>query len=254
MEKKLIPVLTIAAILTILVGGIVNSAFKDGKFTCNRYILNTYLYVSLAIIFISLILSILRYHDIFLFEKFKERLGLLFILLFIGTIATIIGMRFVSPQRVILKHLLWITFIVLMALSFHPIHYMYGKAGLDKLINSAFLTTLILVLALTAFAFYKPELISLSWGPVLFFLLLAAIVMELIIFFIKGYTPSNLHRGMSYILIGIFIGYLLYDTKLLQIRSKLCTKETADYLKESLNIFLDIWNLFIRILSVSNRN
>jgi FtsH-binding integral membrane protein len=254
METKLIPLLSISSVLFILLFSILNTAFKDGQFTCNRYILNTYLYVVLAITFIALFLSILRYKDIFLFQHIKTGYSPLMLLLFFGLIGTVLGINWVSPKNVLLKHILWLLFVILITISFHPLHYLYGKAGLDKLINVAFLTTLSLVLALTAFAFYKPELISLSWGPILFFMLLGVIILELIVLLIKGYEPTMLHRAITYIVIGIFMGYLLYDTKMLQIRAKTCTKGTADYIKESLNIFLDIWNLFIRILSLGGRS
>lgn len=253
METKLIPLLSISSVLFILIFSILNTAFKDGQFTCNRYILNTYLYVILAITFIALLLSILRYKDIFLFQNIKAGYMPLMLLLFVGLLGTVIGIGVISPKNVLLKHLLWLLFVILIAVSFHPIHYLYGKAGLDKLINVAFLTTLSLVLVLTAFAFYKPELISLSWGPVLFFMLLGVILLELIVLMVKGYNPTKLHRAITYLVIGIFMGYLLYDTKMLQVRAKSCTKGTADYIKESLNIFLDIWNLFIRILSLGGR-
>ena len=64
-----------------------------------------------------------------------------------------------------------------------------------------------------------------------------------------------IHRGISYLVIMIFMGYLLYDTKMMQVRAKSCVEGTADYVRESVNIFLDIWNMFLRILSLnSSRN
>ena len=144
--------------------------------------------------------------------------------------------------------------MLLIALSFHPVHYLYDKAGLNHLINISAITTFVLVLALTALAFYKPDMIKLSWGPALFFMLLGVIILELLVVLIKGYTPTIVHRGISYVVIAIFMAYLLYDTKLLQVRAKKCVEGTADYIKESTNIFLDIWNLFVRILSLQNRN
>ena len=53
-NKKLIPVYGLIGILAILIVKVYNSAFKGGKFTCNRYILNTYLYILLALVIISL--------------------------------------------------------------------------------------------------------------------------------------------------------------------------------------------------------
>ena len=51
--------------------------------------------------------------------------------------------------------------------------------------------------------------------------------------------------------IFIFMGFILYDTKRLQINAKACVK--ADYIKESLKLFLDIFNIFVRILGLRTR-
>jgi len=235
MEKELVPILSITSIAVILIASILNSAFKNGKFTCNRYILNTYLYVVLAIIFISLILSILKYKNIFLFKSMSLNPYLFMFILLIGLLGTVYGIVTVNPQKVLLKHTFWLLFVLLITVSF--------------------LTTLILVLTLTAIAFARPDLIKFSWGPVLFFALLAIIVLEVIVLLVKGYKPTGLHRAISYIVIFIFMGYLLYDTKMMQVRAKQCIEGSADYIRESVNIFLDLWNIFLRILSLnSTRN
>ena len=93
---------------------------------------------------------------------------------------------------------------------------------------------------------------SLSWGPVLFVLLLAGIVLELISIFVFGThrdRQSYIYKGFMYFFIVLFSFYVLYDTKMLQVRAKLC--KVADYLNESLNLFLDIVNIFVRILALS---
>ena len=45
--------------------------------------------------------------------------------------------------------------------------------------------------------------------------------------------------------------FILYDTKRLQINAKNCV--IADYISESVKLFLDIWNIFIRLLSLGRR-
>ena len=54
MNQELIPVYGLIGILAVLIVKVYNTAFKGGKFTCNRYILNTYLYILLALVIISL--------------------------------------------------------------------------------------------------------------------------------------------------------------------------------------------------------
>ena len=106
----------------------------------------------------------------------------------------------------------------------------------------------------SAVAYAKPEWISLSWGPILFFALLAVIVMELLLIFLFRNNlgqRSGLFRAISYFVILIFMGFILYDTKRLQINAKECVK--ADYIKESLKLFLDILNIFVRLVGLGRR-
>ena len=85
-------------------------------------------------------------------------------------------------------------------------------------------------------------------------LLIGVIIFELITLIIMGFTKSYnsmLLRGISYFVIFLFMGFILYDTKRLQINAKACVK--ADYIKESLSLFLDIFNIFVRILGLNMR-
>ena len=63
--------------------------------------------------------------------------------------------------------------------------------------------------------------------------------------------PKNKYgRFISYITIIIFIMFILYDTKKVQENAKNCI--TADYINESLNLYLDTINLFANIYNVNN--
>jgi len=106
------------------------------------------------------------------------------------------------------------------------------------------MTTLIIVILITMFAFYKPELISLSWGPVLITLLLIGIIMSIFNMVLNKNKKSQQKFVyiLSYGFVVIFCFLLLYDTKKLQVNSKKCV--TPDYINESIGIFLDIINLF----------
>ena len=54
MNQEYIPVYGLIGVLAILIVNIYNTAFKKGKFTCNKYILNTYLYILLSLVVLSL--------------------------------------------------------------------------------------------------------------------------------------------------------------------------------------------------------
>ena len=243
LNKKLITLLCSIAVLAVLIVTTYVNAFKNNKFTCSRYILNTYLYILLAFIFITVMVLGLEYKNIDLHMTGWQFLGV-----FLITLGVLVVLMLTPVKHLIAKHILWLLFVLLIGIIMYPmLRYTKNK----NTIYSALLTTIALVLLLSGIAFWKPEWISLSWGPVLFVLLLAGIILELISIFVFGThrdTSTYTYKGFMYFFIVLFMFYVLYDTKLLQVRAKLC--KVADYLNESLNLFLDIVNIFVRILAL----
>ena len=92
-----------------------------------------------------------------------------------------------TVKHLMAKHLLWLLFVLLIGIIMYP---MLRHTKNKNTIYSALLTTIALVVILSAIAFWKPEWISLSWGPVLFVLLLAGIILELLSIFIWN-TPRH---------------------------------------------------------------
>jgi FtsH-binding integral membrane protein len=241
MNKLLLQIFVGILIFVCVIFGIANSAIRNKKFVCNRYILNTYLYIILTLNIIALQMLIMEYTKIDFQPNF-----LVFIGIFILTIGCIIAMHKISPLQIVLKHSVWILFIILMGLIFYPMYSLYtNKKGL---IMSAILTTVLLFIGLSAIAYLKPEFISLSWGPVLLVLLVGVIIVELLALAFAGDNTSKIFKYSSYFVIGLFMLFILYDTKRLQINAKNCV--IADYISESVKLFLDIWNIFVRILSL----
>ncbi len=222
---------------------------KSGTFTCKKYIMNTYLYVILSFVLLSLMISLLNYNNVMIPLK-----GMAYFALFLVLIGLVISLNFIVPDtklKMVLKHVLWLVILSLFALQLSLI-VKYTSSGV---LANTLLTTGLLVLALTAIAFWKPEWISLKMGPILFFLLLGGIIFEAsaLLFFKEQYLVKNkwLYKGVAYAFIALFMGFLLYDTKRLQVRAKAC--KIADYIRESFSIFLDILNLFLRILSLNRK-
>ena len=84
MNQELIPVYGLIGILAVLIVKVYNTAFKGGKFTCNRYILNTYLYILLALVIISLQNITLDNENIgveSIFQHFRGWSGILLLLI-----------------------------------------------------------------------------------------------------------------------------------------------------------------------------
>jgi len=173
---------------------------------------------------------------------------LLFFGVFILILISIVAMHKISPKQIVIKHIVWLMFIILMGLLFYPMYSLYTHR--KCYIASTMLTTILLFIGLSAVAYIRPDLISLSWGPVLLASLIGVIVLEvLMLIFNKGYTTSSKwFRLISYFVVGIFMIFILYDTKRLQINATKCV--VADYISESLKLFLDIWNIFVRLLSL----
>ena len=230
-------------IFVAIVFTLMNTAIKDRKFVCNKYILNTYLYVILSFIIIGLHVLILEANKV----VFVPKLGL-FLLIFLLLLVLIGIMYYIPAENLILKHLVWFVFMILLATIFYPVYLMTSG---QNIIPSAILTTLVLFILLSVVAYVNPNIISFKAGPILLALLFIVIILELsMLFFARG-NVSWLWRGTSYFVILLFSAYIIYDTKRLQHNAKLCVR--ADYITESLHLFLDIYNIFIRVLTLGFR-
>ena len=185
---------------------IINKAISNGNFTCKNYILNIYLYLSLS-------LSLLTFISILLEKKVNNPniyKKLIFISFLVGLIC-IIGMQFVD--NIYITHLIWLLFIFQYDFPCTINKYIKREESFTKTLISV----VIIVLFLTAIAFYKPEYISLSWGNILFVALIVGIVVQLIQLFI-GEPSSKFNLFLSYAFVLLFSLFLLYDTKFNKLR------------------------------------
>jgi FtsH-binding integral membrane protein len=241
--KSLLSVFGSLLVFVIVAFSIAINSFKDGKFTCNKYTLNTYLYIILTFNIIAIFCLILEHNNI----QYKINLWQL-VTIFLVTIALLISLHFITADNIVLKHFIWALFVLGIGFIFYP---MYNSFADKSVVLSAAFTTILLTIGLSIIAYVKPEWINLSIGPILFILLVGGIIMELslLVIYRKNYSKiSNIFRATSYFFIAVFMGYILYDTKMLQIRAKKCVK--ADYIQESLHLFLDIMNIFVRMLAL----
>ena len=120
-------ILIMGAILAVVVMSILNNSFKNGHFTCDKYILNTYLYLILAIIFVALVQT-LTYKKVNIFSEMIEKYRMMYIIgLFILLIISILGISLTDPKHIVQKHFFWLMFVSFCAILFQPIHMMYVK-------------------------------------------------------------------------------------------------------------------------------
>ena len=242
--KSMLSVFTSILVLVVLLFLIAMNSFKKGKFTCNKYMLNTYLYVILTFNIIAILCLSLEHYNVKFQFSLMQLLGL-----FLISIGLIISLGFIDAKYIVGKHIVWLLFILALGMIFYP---MYNSFQEKSVVLSAILTTVALTVVLSVIAFMKPELISFSLGPILLMILIAVIIMEvsMLIIYRKNYGKiRKFYRAFSYFVIFLFMGFILYDTKMLQVRAKACVN--ADYIQESLNLFLDIFNIFVRVLGLS---
>ena len=94
-----------------------------------------------------------------------------------------------------------------------------------------------------------PQYIKLSWVSALTTALLGLIVIRLVDFLVP--FSSTMHYWLSYIGLLLFSFFMLYDTKKLIVKAKQCIR--ADYVNDSLGVFLNGLNIFMEVFSLRGR-
>ncbi len=239
------------------------TSFKDNKPTCDKYVLNTYIY--LTMMFSLLITLILIFNMIM--PNYTLSIGKMYLLIII--IQTLLSFLFIylihriPSTEVIKKRIIWLLFVLNFSLFLLPVIQMSIYKGYTDLIMSTMFITFAIVAGLTLLTFLSPDLIvknAESWTPYILIALIGLILAYLIpmIFCAFGKCSLLLLNKWYYYLavIGIilFIFIILYKTKLVIENGKKCkTPEDADYIKESTSLFISIINLFLNILSGRSR-
>ena len=243
MENKILAFNSLLFLCIIVSFLIYKNAYVKGKLTCNNYILNSYLYILLSILVVSsmVILVDKNVASLKIFFNFWVMLLLSFGFLFLTL--------FTDPRSTLLKHGAWVALMFFFGISMWPI-YKITKA--TNTFQSTLATTFSLVSILTAIAFYNPNMISLKMGPILLVGLISGILLSIFTRLLaKRKTFLSVDYYLSYIFVFLFSLFVLYDTKKLQMNAKKCV--VPDYVNESLNIFLDIMNLFSRLGNINSR-
>lgn len=246
-----IAITVLLGLLGLIIVGVYNTAFKKGFFTCQHYVLNTYLYILMALVIICLEILAFDLHNL---DILKYLQGVLpFIITLIVVIGTLWITMKINPRHVILKHLAWLVFITTVSLLAYP---SYLKSKESNTLRGVFLSLVAILVIFTVVVFIKPELVYFSWGPVLSFLLIGVIISHLIFMFTTNKRTStqnkNYMKYSSYFIIVLFIFFIMYDTKLIIEAAKICSEKTADYINQSLGIILDTLNIFQNLVNISS--
>ncbi len=229
-------------IATPLIAGVTYfSAFKNGKPTCDRFLVNNFLYLLVSLMIYLTSIKYYEKENITLGEENinAKAFGLLVILLIL-----IIIVSYTDNQ--IIKHLLWILVILILGYMGKNVFERYDK----ELIRDTVFKVTLIVLGCVAFAVAFPQFIKPSMGKVLFIGLLTAIIFRIMDVFL---FDRKYHNYISYLIIFIFTGFMVYDTDRVRKVGALCKKSgKPDYLENMMDMFLNIINLFSTIAGIED--
>lgn len=230
--------------------------FKNtqSRITKNNYIINTYLYVIVSVFIYIITVKILDKNEVDILDIHQKILPI-----FILSIILLFGILASSPSDQIMIHLLWLGFIILMSVSGYPIYSLSKKT---QTLTKVLLTLSILLLGLSFLAYNNKLGYFDKWYKYLFGGLFVLIVFQCLDLIFSN-PQEVLGRTWYYSLFAIvlFSGFYMYDTqKLIKegiILERICNKnkhlQCANYPVKSLNLYLDIMNLFNNLV-IFNRN
>jgi len=156
-----------------------------------------------------------------------------------------------TKEGIFINHLIWFAFLTCLSFMIIPGINLTS----EETIKFALAITFGIFIFMSIIVYIFPKFFEKTLGylyPALFLSLLMVILIELYFIFIANEYPENVYRYISYFVIVLFSLYVSYDTKLMFIEAKSCRKY-ANYPKSSLKFILDVINIFVRTMSISNR-
>ena len=187
--------------------------------------------------------------------------GVKMMAVFLLALVLIIVLAIIPSENQVLKHLVWIAFIAVMAFALAPaIDLAKGQNILPKVL----LTVSVMFIAMTYFAYTKPLGYFDSWAPYLFAGLIGVIVAGLSNIIFSDLNSEGFNSRdfiISIVVILLFNGFLLYDTQKIikegMVLNTICVGKDnlacADYPEKSMNVILDLMNLFTATTNAYSR-
>lgn len=224
------------------------TAFEKDKPTCDNYILNTYLYVLLGFLLISIILiATYENKDVeqFIVNIFSSWLYIiLFMLIYIGLI---VWFYTTDPKdNLLMVHILWL----LLILFFSLLVYMPVKiANVLNVLKPAIIATLLITIVVVYCGIkYGDKLVKYDWDKYLRIGLIGIIICYFGLIFIPFKNRKQISIILSVLSLIIFVLLLLSYNKKLTERAEECyTDNNPNYPKESIGIVIKIINIFTNI-------
>ena len=196
-----------------------SNAFVNGVPSCNKYTLNTYLYIVLGIL---TLFSSLKTIDK---RKIKVNASTLSIILMISSLIAVVQ---TNPEKVLLNHAFWFTFLTSLAYNVYPL---IKNSKHKLLIMNTLVLVMLSVFSMTTLIQINPDLVDVSIKNTILITIITGILSELLNKYML--KQNNSLKMTTYIYSVIFSITLLFDTKRIKQNSKSC-KSTPDYPKASL--------------------
>jgi hypothetical protein len=258
---KLFCTLTVAIVTCILIG---QYAFKNGMLTCDHYVLNTYLYIILAILLIFIVVLVNDKFGIFnslllwMSQGTIARVIITFIIIICILFGLIYALNNVDPTNIVASNTLWASLILMLGIFLIPTIW-FGR--LTNVVGMAgMLTILITIVVGYVGYYYGNEIVTFNWDKYLNFALLILIVVMITgpLMITNSSTMIVFYYIVSIIALLIFILLLLSNHKKLKQNADKCIdgKVVPNYPVESFNIFIKMLNIFqdlVRILGMAKR-
>ena len=225
-------------------------AFKNGELTCDHYILNTYLYVILAIVLIFMLFLLNDKYGIF-----HKMLDYFFysasspLISFLVMLAIIIGLSYaivhVPPQNIIASNAVWLLLVMLITLVLIPSIYFGRVSGVMGM--AGLITVAVVVATGLVGYYYGDELITFDWDTYLTWALFGWIVIS----FIGWMMVKTAEDAVNFIYVMAIASLVLFVLLLLSYFKKL--KENAAKCVDGQvvpNYPLESWNLIVKVVNV----
>ena len=198
------------------------------KWNCNNAIASNYLYVLLAFVSIWFFINLLP-------ENMNSSL---YIIAIINIFVLLLVILFMPSKYFIVKHLVWFLYLGAMAYIIKP------SISRNNIVFTVLITSGLFILLSFLGNFFLDK-ISFGWEKYLLMGLIGLILISVVSFFLP--RNQNFIYTISYITIGLFSLFVLVDTK--RILSVNCAD--PDYINSSMNLFLDVLNIFSAVNNIS---
>ena len=212
------------------------SAFdKHGKPTCERYLLNSYLYAVTYLFMMAWFIILLVQYN-FALEDLNIYI-LIAIALF--NIAVVVIIYFTPKEYVALKHILSVLFVATSAIFLHFIFTLYDLKSIMFMI----VMTIILFIILTVITWKYQDMISSKIPFLVFIIFIILLVCELIV---GIFMPGSILEKAIITIALLFICYLLLvKTKKMIEKNRTCVKDNGpDYVNNGVSLVISFENIF----------